>query len=129
MKRTIFVGFAAAGLLAGASVASATGDQPKSSQTSSAQTGTSQGTSASATHESQLSGKIASIDKDKKSVTISSDSGTQQEVKVSDSTNIMRDGSSIGLAQLQSGDEVRASFDPSTKQATTLEVKTKQKKQ
>ena len=148
MKRTIFIGFAAAGLLAGTSVALAQTDQGKSSPTSSAQTGTSAqpgtssqagastqtgtsqtGTSASATSESKLSGKIASVDKDKKMVTISSDTGTQQQLKVGDSTNITRDGSSCGLTQLQSGDEVRASFDPTTKQATTLEVQTKQKKQ
>src|SRR5919201_1763348 len=135
MRGTTFVGFAAAGLLAGSSAALAHGDQAKSSQTPSAQTGASAqagtstpaGTSASATKESKLSGKIASIDKDHKSVTISSDSGAQQELKVSDTTNITRDGSSLSFGQLQSGDEVRASFDPSTKQATTLEVKSKQK--
>ena len=154
MKRTIFIGFAAAGLLAGTSVALAQTDQGKSSPTSSAQTGTSAqpgtsaqtgtssqagastqtgtsqtGTSGSATSESKLSGKIASVDKDKKMVTISSDTGTQQQLKVGDSTNITRDGSSVSFTQLQSGDEVRASFDPTTKQATTLEVQTKQKKQ
>ena len=55
--------------------------------------------------------------------------GIQQQLKVGDSTNITRDGSSVSFTQLQSGDEVRASFDPTTKQATTLEVQTKQKKQ
>jgi hypothetical protein len=62
-------------------------------------------------------------------VTIASDTGTQQQVTVSDKTNIMRDGSSVSFTQLQSGDQVRASFDPSTKQATTLEVQSKEKKQ
>ena len=123
MKNALFIGFAAAGLIAG--TAFAHGDQAKSSQTSSTQTGT----SASASQESTLAGKITSIDKQNKSVTIASDSGTQQQVKIGDSTNVTRDGTSSSFSQLQSGDQVRASFDPSTKQATTLDVQTKIKKQ
>jgi hypothetical protein len=140
MKRaTVFAGFAAAGLMAGTSAAFAHGDHAKADQTSSTEKSTSatadqkastteKGASATADQKS-LSGKIASVDQKSNSVTIASDTGTQQEVKVSDKTHIMRDGSSVSFTQLQSGDQVRASFDPSTKQATKLEVESKAKKQ
>lgn len=126
MKKTLFVGFAAAGLMAGASVAVAGGDH---SQSSSSQTSSSPSASASASSQSsQLSGKIQSVDQQKKSVTIASDSGSPQDVKLGDNTSITKDGSSVSFSQLKPGDQVRASLDPSTHQATTLEIQSKDKK-
>jgi hypothetical protein len=37
----------------------------------------------------------------------------------------MRDGSQISLDQLKEGDQVRASFDPTSNQATKIDVQSK----
>jgi hypothetical protein len=68
---------------------------------------------------SELAGTLKSIDKDKHSLTIAPATGDQQDVKLADSTTITRGGSKIDLDQLQPGDDVRASFDPATRQAAT----------
>ena len=63
------------------------------------------------------------VDKNKKSVKISSASGGDQEVKVADNATVLTsDGSPGGLDQLKEGDQVRASLDPSSNQATKLQV-------
>ena len=50
------------------------------------------------------------------------------ELKISDSATIVTpDGSQAGLEQLKEGDQVRASLDPSSNQATKLEVVSKDK--
>ncbi|HTO99228.1 MAG TPA: hypothetical protein VMK66_19410 [Myxococcales bacterium] len=117
MKKMMFLGIAAAGLMVGAPLALANGDQANSSQTATS-------TSKTSASEKSVSGKIASIDKDHKSVTIE-ENGTQQELKVGNATAITREGSSMSFAELKSGDQVRASFNPSTKEATRLEVQQK----
>jgi len=145
MKKTLFVGFAAAALMAGTSVAAAASGQSQSSQTPSSQTPSSQTPSSptpsspmpsspmhqsgsSSAESSSLSGKIQSIDKENKKVTISSETGGTQDLKLGDKTTIMRDGTSSSFAELKPGDQVRASLDPTTHQATTLEVQSKQEK-
>jgi len=140
MKKTLFVGFAAAALMAGTSVAAAASGQSQSSQTPSGQTPSSQAPSSpmpsspmhqsgsSSAESSSLSGKIQSIDKENKKVTISSETGGTQDLKLGDKTTIMRDGTSSSFAELKPGDQVRASLDPTTHQATTLEVQSKQEK-
>jgi hypothetical protein len=79
-----------------------------------------------AQNATEVAGTLKSVDKDKHSLTIAPSSGGQQDVKLADSTTIMRDGSKIDLDQLQPGDEVRASFDPATKQASTITVQSNQ---
>ena len=140
MKKTLFVGFAAAALMAGTSVAAAASGQSQSSQTPSSQTPSSPTPSSpmpsspmhqsgsSSAESSSLSGKIQSIDKENKKVTISSETGGTQDLKLGDKTTIMRDGTSSSFAELKPGDQVRASLDPTTHQATTLEVQSKQEK-
>jgi Cu/Ag efflux protein CusF len=95
-----------------------------SSQSASSQTGT----TATASAGSELSGELKKIDKDKKSVKISSSTGGEQELKIGSGATITRDGTQAGLEQLKEGDQVRASFDPSSKQATKLEVMSKDMK-
>src|SRR6266849_5126137 len=61
--------------------------------------------------------------KDKRQVKISSPTGGDQELKLADSATITKeDGSSASLDQLKEGTSVRASFDPSSNQATKLEI-------
>jgi Cu/Ag efflux protein CusF len=152
--RTLLIGVAAAGLVGATSARAeeqrATPDQPAAQtsqsqssqtqspsgrssmdQTPSSQSSTSQassgatGTSASASTE--LSGVVKGVDKDKHSLKISSTSGGEQELKLADSATITRDGTQAGLDQIKEGDQVRASFDASGKQASSIEVTSKQK--
>jgi len=71
---------------------------------------------------------VKKIDKDKRSVKISSMSGGDQELKIAaNATIVTSDGTQAALDQLKEGDEVRASLDPSSNQATKLEVQSKGK--
>ena len=130
--KTFLIGAAAAGLVvttAGAqssssqsSATTSSPDKSSTSQSASSQTGT------MASSSKELSGVVKKIDKDKRSVKISSTSGGDQELKIADNaTIVMRDGTQAALDQLKEGDEVRASLDPSSNQATKLEVQSKGK--
>jgi Cu/Ag efflux protein CusF len=152
--RTLLIGVAAAGLV-GATTANA-GEQPSTSdkstaqtsqsqssqtqspsgqsskdQTPSSQTSTSQGTSSAAgttaSASKELSGVVKKVDKDKRSLKISSTTGGEQELKVADGATITRDGAQAGLDQIKEGDQVRASFDASGSQASKIEVNSKMK--
>jgi len=98
-------------------------DQTPPSQSSASSSAT--GTTASASKE--LSGVVKKVDKDKRSLKISSATGGEQELKVADSATITRDGTQSGLDQIKEGDQVRASFDASGNQASKIEVNSKQK--
>lgn len=140
--KALLIGVTAAGLVGGTT---ARAEQQSSSQTSSTQSSTTQpstshpssqtstsqassgqtGTKASAS--SELSGVVRKIDKDKRSLRISSPTGGDQDLKVADSATITRDGTKAGLDQIKEGDEVHASFDASGSQASKIEVNSKQK--
>src|SRR5467141_4387200 len=136
--RTLLIGVAAAGFLAAVTSASAaeqgsTKDQGSSAtkapadQSSATQTPPSQaGTTASATKDvanKELSGVVKKVDKDKRSLKVLSSAGVEQDVKIAPSATITRDGTQVAeLEQLKEGDEVRASFDPSSNQATKIDV-------
>lgn len=97
-----------------------------SSQTSTSQASSGQtGTTASASNE--LSGVVKKIDKDKRSLKISSLTGKDQDLKVATSATITRDGTQSSLDQIKEGDEVRASFDASGSQVSKIDVNSKQK--
>jgi len=144
--RTLLIGVAAAGFVVavtgsanaqqsstsaqGSSATQAPASQPSATQAPSSQSPATQtpstqtGTTASVNKE--LSGVVKKIDKDKRSLKISSTAGVEQEVKLAASATITRDGAQAGLDQLKEGDDVRASFDPISNQATKLEVQSKQ---
>jgi cytoskeletal protein RodZ len=135
------LGIAAATLLAGASTAQAQRmpnpnplpptspstpqvAQPSartSERTSSSEETRSRSTGHSQVDEKELTGKVASVDRQHRSLTIDSASGAKQNVKLADGATITRDGVNVGLEQLRRGDEVRASFNPGH-EAATLEV-------
>ncbi len=145
MMKTLLIGVAAAGLV-GVTTAAAQSSSSQSSATtspsgqSSATTGSSDksaasqstsgqtGTTAMASAGNELSGEVKKVDKDKQSVQISSPTGGEQELKIASGATITRDGTQASLDQLKEGDQVRASFDPSSKQATKLEVQSKDMK-
>jgi hypothetical protein len=77
-------------------------------------------TGTSAARPVELSGELKTIDKDARSLTIAPTSGEKRDVRLSTSATIVRDGVSVGIEQLKTGDEVRASFDPSSMEATAL---------
>jgi hypothetical protein len=79
-----------------------------------------------AQNATEVAGTLKSVDKDKHSLTIAAAAGGTQDVKIADSAAITRDGAKVDLDQLQPGDDVRASFDPATKQASTITVKSNQ---
>ncbi|MFL5311014.1 MAG: hypothetical protein ACJ79H_11235 [Myxococcales bacterium] len=70
---------------------------------------------------------VKKVDKDKRSVKISSATGGEKELKIAADATVMRDGTQAGLEQLKEGDQVRASLDPSSNQATKLEIQSKDK--
>ena len=93
------------------------------SSQSSASTTTTSPSGSPATASSEISGVVKKVDKDKRQVKISSPTGGDQELKLADSATITKeDGSSASLDQLKEGTSVRASFDPSSNQATKLEI-------
>jgi Cu/Ag efflux protein CusF len=98
-------------------------DQAPSSQSSASTSAT--GTTASASKE--LSGVVKKVDKEKRSLKISSPTGGEQELKLAETATITRDGTQAGLDQIKEGDQVRASFDASGTQASKIEVNSKQK--
>jgi len=99
-----------------------TATQAPAGQSSSTQTPQSQaGTTASGSKE--LSGVVKKVDKDKRSLKVLSSAGAEQDVKIAPSATITRDGTQVAeLEQLKEGDEVRASLDPSSNQATKVDV-------
>ena len=138
--RMLLIGVAAAGFLATVTSAKAaeptTKDQgsaatkaPADQSTATPAPAGQAGTAASATKDvanKELSGVVKKVDKDKRSLKVLSSAGVEQDVKISPTATITRDGTQAGLDQLKEGDEVRASFDPSSLQATKLEVQSKQ---
>ena len=123
--RTLLIGAAAAGLTAAAATANA---QQPSTENPSAQGSSSQSsaTQSPSSANTELSGIVKDVDKDKGAVKISSGASGDQEVTIAPNATITRDGTQAGLDQLQNGDDVRASLDPTSNQATRLEVQSKQ---
>ncbi len=140
--RTLLIGVAAVGLTAaatasaqqrsttenpsaqGSSSQSAATQSPSSQSSTSPSSASQTGTTGSASAE--LSGIVKEVDKDKGAVKISSAAGGEQELKIAPSATITRDGMQAGLDQLKEGDDVRASLDPTSNQATRLEVQSNQ---
>ena len=134
--RTLLIGVAAAGFVAAVTSANAaeqttaqgsTATQAPADKSSATKTPPSQtGTTASASKEltsKELSGVVKKVDKDKRSLKVLSSAGVEQDVKIAPSATITRDGTQVAeLEQLKEGDEVRASFDPSSNQATKIDV-------
>ena len=122
--RTLLIGVIAAGLTA---AATANAQQP-STENPSAQgsSSTSSATQTPSSANKELSGIVKDVDKDKGAVRISSVAGGDQEVMIASNATITRDGTQAGLEQLRNGDDVRASLDPTSNQATRLEVQSKQ---
>ena len=138
--RTLLIGVAAAGFLAavtsanaaeqssttaqGSSATQAPAGQSSATQAPASQTGTTASESKDVANK-ELSGVVKKVDKDKQSLKVLSSAGVEQDVKIAPSATITRDGTKAGLEQLKDGDEVRASFDPSSNQATKLDVQSK----
>jgi Cu/Ag efflux protein CusF len=76
--------------------------------------------------KAELSGVVKKVDSAKRSVRISSSTRGEQELTLSPNAAIVRDGNQISLDQLKEGDQVRASLDPSSSQATKINVESKQ---
>ena len=109
------------------SSSSSTSQSPSSSSQTSTSQASSGSTGTSASASTELSGVVKKVDKDKRSLKISSTTGGEQELKVPESATITRDGSQAGLEQVKEGDQVRASFDSSGSKASKIEVTSKSK--
>jgi Cu/Ag efflux protein CusF len=79
-------------------------------------------TAPSAASKNEVSGVVKKVDRSNHSVQISSSGGGEQELKLSPSATITRDGNQMSLDQLKEGDQVRASFDPSLNEALSIQV-------
>ncbi|HYZ89946.1 MAG TPA: hypothetical protein VE620_11665, partial [Myxococcales bacterium] len=69
-------------------------------------------------------GRVAKVDPDNKSISISSRSGTPLTLTVDDSTQIVDSSGSTSsdLSSIKEGTQVRASFDPASNHAQRIEV-------
>jgi Cu/Ag efflux protein CusF len=84
--------------------------------------------SNSSSSQGELSGVLKKVDEGSRSLTIEPTAGgSAKDLKVAKSATITRDGSTASLDQLKKGDDIRASFDASTNQATELKVQSKEK--
>ncbi|HYS10758.1 MAG TPA: hypothetical protein VEP66_18610 [Myxococcales bacterium] len=135
--KTLLIGAAIAGLvavpLARAGEQPSTTDKTSPQQSSSSQTtapsqATPSQTGVTATASKDLSGTVKKVDQGKRSLKISSAAGGEQEVKVAEGAKIVTsDGAQASLGEIKEGDQVRASFDSSSDQASQIEVSSKQK--
>lgn len=111
---------------AGGSNAPTTGASTKgTTATGSSGSTTSDKSTSAAMPDAPVSGDVASADAATMVITIVLPSGDQQQLNVANDAQITRDGSTASVAQLQQGDNVRASFDPSTHKASKLDAKSK----
>ena len=143
MKRTIIAAAGVLALAAGAARAtddkSATGANPPSKETSSSASpststagSTAAGTGTAATNAPRADlpavGDVKATDPDAMVITIVLQSGDEQKLNVAKDAQITRDGNSASIGQVQPGDNVRASFDPSSHKASKVEVRSKSSK-
>ena len=146
MKRIIIAAAGVLALAAGAARAtddkSATGSKPPSTSGSATPaTGTASptaagnsaaGTSAAGTSAPRMDlpavGDVKATDPAAMVITIVLWSGDDQQLSVANDALITRDGEKASLGQVQQGDNVRASFDPSSHKVSKLDVRTKSSK-
>ena len=143
MKRTIIAAAGVLALAAGAARAtddkSATGANPPSKETSSSATpststagSTAAGTGTAATNAPRADlpavGDVKATDPAAMVITIVLPSGDEQQLSVAKDAVITRDGDKASLGQVQQGDNVRASFDPSSHKVSKVDVRSKSSK-
>lgn len=121
MTRTL-IAFAGALALA-ASAARATEDKSQSA-TGKTAAKAEMGTTTAST-DSQVSGDVKSTDPVAMIITVVLPTGDEQRLDVGSDAQINRDGSTASIAQVQPGDNVKASFDPKTHKASQIDVKSK----
>jgi len=85
------------------------------------------GTSASSTDLPAV-GDVKATDPGAMVITIVLQSGDEQKLNVANDATITRDGDKASLGQLQPGDNVRASFDPSSHKVSKVDVRSKSSK-
>ena len=147
MKRKIVAAAGVLALAAGAARAtddkSATGTNAPSKGTSSSATpgtgtagttaagNTAAGTSTAGTSASAdlpAIGDVKATDPAAMVITIVLPSGDEQQLSVANDAVITRDGDKASLGQVQQGDNVRASFDPSSHKVSKVDVRSKSSK-
>ena len=74
-----------------------------------------------------VSGDVQAIDVPAMAITIIGPAGEVQHLIIATDAPITRDGNTITLDQVKQGDNVRASYDPSSQKATKIDVKSKDK--
>jgi hypothetical protein len=140
MKRIIIAAAGVLALAAGAARAtddkSATGANAPSKGTSSSATAgtTATGNTAAGTSTAGTSadlpavGDVKATDPAAMVITIVLPSGDEQQLSVANDAAITRDGEKASLGQVQQGDNVRASFDPSSHKVSKVDVRSKSSK-
>jgi Cu/Ag efflux protein CusF len=86
--------------------------------------GTTAGKSASSADMPAV-GDVKATDPGAMVITIVLQSGDEQKLNVANDAQITRDGNKASLGQVQPGDNVRASFDPSSHKASRVDVRSK----
>lgn len=86
------------------------GDPPTTRDTASSDTstmGTGSGSKAAAGHFDTLKGKVQNFDRSDNTLTLA---GSDKQLKVDSSTEIMKDGARASVDDIKEGDDVRASY-------------------
>jgi len=147
MKRIIIAAAGVLALAAGAAWAtddkSAAGANPPSKETSSSATpstdtagttavGNTAGTSTAGANAPKADlpavGDVKATDPAAMVITILLPSGDEQKLNVANDAMITRDGEKASLGQVQQGDNVRASFDPTSHKISKVDVRSKSSK-
>jgi Cu/Ag efflux protein CusF len=140
MKRVIIAAAGVLALAAGVARAtddkSTTGSKPSSASPATPPKGTAgttaAGTSAAPTSTPRMDlpavGDVKATDPAAMVITIVLQSGAEQQLNVAQDALITRDGDRVSLGQLQKGDNVRASFDPSSHKVSKVDVRSKSSK-
>jgi Cu/Ag efflux protein CusF len=89
--------------------------------------GTTAGKSASSADLPAV-GDVKATDPGAMVITIVLQSGDEQKLNVANDATITRDGDKASLGQVQPGDNVRASFDPSSHKVSKVDVRSKSSK-
>ena len=114
----VIAGLGTAGLLITAVPAQAD-EKAQTGQTAQEPAAQKPGMAGEAAGQDELTGKVQKIDHEKQTLTLE-----DKELKLTDTTTIMKDGQPASHADIKEGDEVRASFSGDTLEVRSIDLMT-----
>jgi hypothetical protein len=83
---------------------------------------------SNASADKSVSGDVQAVDVPAMAITLVSPAGDVHHIILAPDVSVTRNGSSSSLDQVQPGDNVRASYDSNSTKASSIDVKSKDKK-